>query len=934
MSWQRLLYFRTLMKRLANTIALLLVFLGNTSRAQFSIVIDGKKDSFYSQLLDSTDGYLHISHADFLPMSGPSPKDEADLSADVWIAWDDTYFYLYAEVKDDVVRVSSSVRPWNDCIELKFDPDPSKRSLTGIVNARLTALDTADASEVKGVDNLYPERDSLLSREAAKYPNFARRRTNDGYDLELRLAWDWIKCKDRSLRVGVGNVFGLAINIHDNDGATRRRGAMERNHSIQWSAGMADAVWLVPQLLGTVEFKPDHKLKFIRRNAIDTSDVRTKTFLSLAQFKFRETYPISIENWRYQTGDNRDWAQPEFDDRGWDITSARLTKDQKPRGGWNGVGWFRTQLVVDSSLWGVPLGFRMNYTGASEVYLDGALLYRFGTVGSSKKDEKAFLDRNVKPIVFKDKGAHLLAVRYSNFSTEYFVSLGMDAGFTCSLFHNLEAEITRASDATRGRTLYQVIFVLLPIVIGAVHLFFFFFYPRGKENLAFALFMFCWAYVVFADYQGAFATDVILSIERGRSSVLAIGGALVFGMLTIYLGIYQKLPMQFYAIAVVAGGTAAMGILYPTELAVGYILYGLIGLLGVEILRVFVAQWRAGSRQKWITACGVGLFILALMWQILAGMAILPGITSYAYIYAYGLLILSVCVSIDLSRSYASATKNLELQLVHVKALSDKALEQERRAKDEELSRRMLEADNTRKTRELDEARQVQLSMLPKEIPRLPQLDIAVKMETATEVGGDYYDFHLADDGALTIALGDATGHGTKAGTMVSITKGLFHELAGLQSLTAIFGRFTTAIKHMNLGQLYMGLLLVRIKDHTLTASAAGMPPIFLYRAATHTSELVVMKGMPLGQFEAFPYQIRELALSPGDTILLMSDGLIEMFNEQDETFDESRVVEAFTRVGSKSPQEIISHLVEEGEKWANGKLQADDVTLVVLKTR
>ena len=263
------------MKPLANTIALLLVFLASTSRAQFSIVIDGKKDSFYSQLLDSTDGYLHISHADFLPMSGPSPKDEADLSADVWIAWDDTYFYLYAEVKDDVVRVSSSVRPWNDCIELKFDPDPSKRSLTGIVNARLTALDTADASEVKGVDNLYPERDSLLSREAAKHPNFARRRTNDGYALELRLAWDWIKCKDRSLRVGVGNVFGLAISIHDNDGTTRRRGGMERNHSIQWSAGMADAVWFVPQLLGTVEFKPDHKLKFIRRNAIDTSDVRT-----------------------------------------------------------------------------------------------------------------------------------------------------------------------------------------------------------------------------------------------------------------------------------------------------------------------------------------------------------------------------------------------------------------------------------------------------------------------------------------------------------------------------------------------------------------------------------------------------------------------------------------------------------------------------------
>ncbi|MDD1750542.1 MAG: hypothetical protein LUO89_11790, partial [Methanothrix sp.] len=771
------------MKLTANAVALLLVFLRSTSLAQFSIVIDGQKDPFYSHLLDSTDGYVHISHSDFLPMSGPCPKDEADLSDDVWVAWDETYFYLYTEVKDDVVRVSSAVRPWNDCIELKFDPDPGKKPLTGIVNARLTALDTADATSEEGVDNLYPEKDSLLSREAAQRSNYARRKMTDGYALELRLAWDWIKCKDRSLRVGVGKVFGLAISIHDNDGVSRRRGAMERNHSIQWSAGMADAVWLVPQLLGTIEFRSDHKLKFIRRNAIDTSDVRTKTFLSLAQFNFRDMYPIGVENWRYQTGDNRDWARADFDDRQWNIAYARLTNDQKPETGWNGIGWFRTRLVVDSSLWGVPLGLRMNQTGASEMYLDGIVLYRFGTVGSAKEGEKAFLDRNIKPIVFKENEAHLLAIRYSNFSTGFFNSLNVDAGFNCSFFNKLDAHITRSSDATRGITIYQVIFVLLPIVIGAMHLFFFFFYPLGKENLSFALFMFCWASIVFNDYQSTFATDPVLAVEMGKYGVLAIAGALVFGMLTIYLGIYQKLPTQFYAIVVVTAGIAAMGIVYPTEQFVGYVMYGLMGLLGLEVFRVFIAQWRAGSRQKWITACGVALFILALMWQILSGMGYLPGIDSYALIYAYGLLILSICVSIDLSRSYASATKNLERQLVQVKALSEKALEQERHAKEEELSRRMLEADNARKTRELDDARQVQLSMLPKEIPRLPQLDIAVKMETATEVGGDYYDFHLADDGTLTVALGDATGHGTKAGTMVSITKGLFHELAGLESL-------------------------------------------------------------------------------------------------------------------------------------------------------
>ncbi|MGE5314328.1 MAG: PP2C family protein-serine/threonine phosphatase, partial [Acidobacteriota bacterium] len=95
-----------------------------------------------------------------------------------------------------------------------------------------------------------------------------------------------------------------------------------------------------------------------------------------------------------------------------------------------------------------------------------------------------------------------------------------------------------------------------------------------------------------------------------------------------------------------------------------------------------------------------------------------------------------------------------------------------------------------------------------------------------------------------------------------------------------------------------------------------------------------VMKGMPLGQFNDFPYQLKNVALSSGDTILLMSDGLIEMFNDANETFDECRVLEAFVSVAGCPPGEIIRHLADEGEKWANGKPHTDDVTLIVLKAR
>ena len=92
----------------------------------------------------------------------------------------------------------------------------------------------------------------------------------------------------------------------------------------------------------------------------------------------------------------------------------------------------------------------------------------------------------------------------------------------------------------------------------------------------------------------------------------------------------------------------------------------------------------------------------------------------------------------------------------------------------EKENKKLLQLENERKTKELEEARQLQLSMLPKELPKLPNLDIAVYMKTATEVGGDYYDFIVGLDGTLIVAIGDATGHGMKAGTIVSMVKALF----------------------------------------------------------------------------------------------------------------------------------------------------------------
>jgi serine phosphatase RsbU (regulator of sigma subunit)/ligand-binding sensor domain-containing protein len=256
------------------------------------------------------------------------------------------------------------------------------------------------------------------------------------------------------------------------------------------------------------------------------------------------------------------------------------------------------------------------------------------------------------------------------------------------------------------------------------------------------------------------------------------------------------------------------------------------------------------------------------------------------------------------------------------------------RMRETELRAQLAEAENERKTRELEEARALQLSMLPKELPQLPNLDIAVYMKTATEVGGDYYDFQVGMDGTLTIVIGDATGHGLKAGTMVTATKSLFNTLGSNSDILLTFNEITRCIKQMQIHMLSMCLTMMKIQSGRMIMSAAGMPPALLYRKNDMVVEEIVLKGMPLGAVQDFPYQVRETKLNPGDTVLLLSDGLPELFDKNREMFSYERVVQVFSKNAHKSPEEIIDGLKSAGSEWVEDGEPDDDVTFVVIKVK
>ncbi|MCP4246161.1 MAG: SpoIIE family protein phosphatase [bacterium] len=250
-------------------------------------------------------------------------------------------------------------------------------------------------------------------------------------------------------------------------------------------------------------------------------------------------------------------------------------------------------------------------------------------------------------------------------------------------------------------------------------------------------------------------------------------------------------------------------------------------------------------------------------------------------------------------------------------------------AKAAEAEARALTAEIARQTHELEEARQLQLSMLPAEVPRHPALDVAATMITATEVGGDYYDFDLAEDGTLTVAVGDATGHGSRAGTMVTAAKSVFQFLIREPDVARALQRGTEAIKRLHLRKLHMAMLLVKVKDRELTLANAGMPPILLYRPATREIEVIAVAGAPLGSFVDFPYRRITVELQPGDKVVMMSDGFVEMSNPDGEMFGYQRVESVFEDVAERLPEQIIRHFSETAAEWTAGRPQGDDMPSV-----
>ena len=239
--------------------------------------------------------------------------------------------------------------------------------------------------------------------------------------------------------------------------------------------------------------------------------------------------------------------------------------------------------------------------------------------------------------------------------------------------------------------------------------------------------------------------------------------------------------------------------------------------------------------------------------------------------------------------------------------------------------------EGERKSKELEEARNLQNSLLPKINPEVDGYQISTFLKSATEIGGDYYDFFYEKGKYFYAICGDATGHGVISGIMVSVTKAALSGIP-MSSPSKILEQLNGIVKKVNFGRLRMSLSVAKINEDTIELSSAAMPPTYYFNSKKNNLEEILVPNLPLGGIQREKFDGIKLNFKKGDLIVMISDGLPELPNPNEEILDYEKVEQCLKNNSKKGAEEIKDALVNLSEEWSNGILNPDDITIVVIK--
>ncbi len=273
----------------------------------------------------------------------------------------------------------------------------------------------------------------------------------------------------------------------------------------------------------------------------------------------------------------------------------------------------------------------------------------------------------------------------------------------------------------------------------------------------------------------------------------------------------------------------------------------------------------------------------------------------------------SIAVAIENARLYAQLTEQVA------------ALERAVREHNELLALR----------RELDIARSIQQSIVPRAFPQRTDVQVFGDMLPAQEVGGDFYDFFFLDEQRLGVVIGDVSGKGIPAALFMAVTRTLLRAtaLAGAAPDECL-RRVNELLIPENTAEMFVTVFygIVHLGTGILEYGNGGHNLPYLLRADGTAEVLERVGGTVLGVLDGVRFGSNSVTLGRGDGLFLYTDGITEAMDADGNLFDDERLQAALARVADASPEAVVPFVIEAVKSYCGDTAQSDDITALALR--
>ncbi len=237
--------------------------------------------------------------------------------------------------------------------------------------------------------------------------------------------------------------------------------------------------------------------------------------------------------------------------------------------------------------------------------------------------------------------------------------------------------------------------------------------------------------------------------------------------------------------------------------------------------------------------------------------------------------------------------------------------------------------------KELIAAREVQMNLLPRELPRIANFEFAARTIPAQEIGGDFYDFITLNHTTVEVVIADVAGKGLPAALLATLGKGVLYSHAMQRTSPQNQLQHSNFILRGSVPRKSFITMLLAVIDseaRSVTLSNAGHCYPILFHCEGRTAETLVVKGMPLNFTESIRCEEVSVAMKPGDCLVLYSDGVNEAADANRDLFGLERLEGIIRNHAGATAEMLLQKIVDEIRLFTKGADQSDDITLLVMR--